>query len=178
MAENFESVKLRCLVDTERGHRNDCPQYEENPSSPGGRRENLRKTEAARFAMSNAREIERVKKVIRTKFMPRGKFTMQDVYMDDSDPGDLDMYQALDEMVDAGELLGPLTTDPTFSSHDVMKYRRAKTACKADCACMKDGEDEEDKGKEATLLQDLITLAYHNKNVQSALLPIIQKHKK
>jgi len=29
MAENFESVKLRCLVDTERAKRDDCPPLDE-----------------------------------------------------------------------------------------------------------------------------------------------------
>lgn len=31
MSENFESPKLRCLVDVKRKERDDCPEYEEHP---------------------------------------------------------------------------------------------------------------------------------------------------
>lgn len=40
MSENFESPKLRCLVDVQRDNRGDCKPYDSHPTYKEPRREN------------------------------------------------------------------------------------------------------------------------------------------
>jgi len=141
MAQNFESVKLRCLVDSERAKRDDCPPLDHEIS-----------TRKERIAMPlNRQETERIKRLVMERYAPKGGFTMQDVYDDRSDPLDLNMYEALDELVDERKLRGPKTKDDGFSSHSDMRYRKATQK----------------------LREDVIRLAYAKPELRPHLLPLI-----
>lgn len=105
--------------------------------------------------MPTRRDIERIKSLIMDKYAPGGRqFTMQDVYMDKSDPADLAMYEAFDELVNEGALKGKTTDDPSFYSHNDMKYRKAAQEIR----------------------EQLIRIAYEQPEHRPALMPLIEKY--
>jgi predicted double-glycine peptidase len=74
---------------------------------------------------SKTASVSSAKKLIK-KYLAKGKpFTFQDVYEDDSDPTDGDLYDAFSEMVKAGEIDGPDPRDKsTKGNHDDWKYKK------------------------------------------------------
>jgi hypothetical protein len=67
--------------------------------------------------------FEALKTLIVKEFVPRGTFSAQDVYLHPSNPADLDMYGALDELVEEGVLFR--THTPPVATHTEMTYQAA-----------------------------------------------------
>ena len=69
--------------------------------------------------------VEEITVLISDEFMPRGKFTADDVYSHPSGPMDLDMYLALALMQVWGQIK-PLFEDSPFVNHSDMVYEAVK----------------------------------------------------
>lgn len=65
--------------------------------------------------------VEEITVLISDEFIPRGKFTADEVYSHPSSPTDLDMYMALALLQVWGDIK-PLFEDNPFISHDKMVY--------------------------------------------------------
>ena len=65
--------------------------------------------------------VEEITVLITEEFMPKGKFTADDIYSHPSGPGDIDMYMALALMQVWGQIK-PLFEDSPFTNHDEMVY--------------------------------------------------------
>ena len=77
----------------------------------------------------NVEDVDKVVTLVRSEFIPRGRFTADDVYCHASEPGDLDMYVALNILVRKGELVDVNDAHGVTSAvltHDDMVYETPK----------------------------------------------------
>ena len=65
--------------------------------------------------------VEEITVLITEEFMPKGKFTADDIYSHPSGPMDIDMYMALGLMQLWGQIK-PLFEDSPFINHTEMVY--------------------------------------------------------
>lgn len=106
-----------------------------------------------RKTMPKRKEIDKIKKLIMDKYAPKGGFDLSEVYDDPSDPADLYIYEAVNELIDEKKIKGKkVSLTGNTGTHGEMKYKKAHQEMKA----------------------SLVKLAYENPEMRAKLLPILE----